>query len=249
MWLILCSEQDVSALWAYQGLGARDLWPLELVSAEMLPFALRWDHRVSAANTSVSITLADGRVITNAEVRGVLNRLTYVPLGHLASNPDHDYASQEYTAFFMSWLGSFRHPVLNPASAQGLSGAWRHISEWVWLAARAGLPTPDYRQTSSDEVDESIELRKLFPAGTPTITNIVVENKVLGPALPPNIRKGCVRLAKLSGTPLLGVELAVSASAKSWEFAGATPAPDLRLGGEALLDALAITLSRNGKRR
>jgi hypothetical protein len=44
MWLVLCSEQDVSALWTYQGLQARGLRPLELVPAEILPYSLKWDH-------------------------------------------------------------------------------------------------------------------------------------------------------------------------------------------------------------
>ena len=53
-----------------------------------------------------------------------------------------------------------------------------------------------------------------------------------------HIRQGCRRLAELSHTALLGVEFTTS-SAGPWTFAGATPMPDLRLGGEALLDALA----------
>jgi hypothetical protein len=240
MWLILCSEHDASALWAWHGLSARGLRPLELVRAEMLPFALKWDHRVTASDTSISVTLADGRVIRNDKVRGVLNRLTHVPLDHLQGNPDYVYATQEYAAFFMSWLSSFRQPVLNPASAQGLSGAWRHLSEWVYLAARAGLPTPAYRQTSSDEVDETTETRKLFPAGTFTINSIVIKEQVVGQRLPPELEKGCVRLAELAETPLLGIEFALATSSQSWQFAGATPMPDLRLGGEALLDALAV---------
>ena len=248
MWLVICSEQDQSALWAFHGLQARGLRPIELISAEMLPFALRWDHRVSAFDTSISITLADGRIITNRAVRGVLNRLTHVPLYHLNGNPDYDYATQECSAFYMSWLYSLPEPILNRAGAQGLCGAWRHISEWVWLAARAGLPTPSYRQTSSDQLDEMFEIRRLFPLGTQTTTSIVVQDQVIGESLPVEFREGCVRLAALSETPLLGIEFAPSESGKSWIFAGATPVPDLRLGGDALLDALALSLTQPEKR-
>jgi hypothetical protein len=145
MWLVLCSAQDVSALWAFQGLQLRGLRPIELVTAEMLPYSLKWEHTLGASDPSISITLVDGRVIKNGAVRGVLNRLTHVPLQHLAGAPDYDYAMQEYTAFFMSWLFALPQPVLNRADAQGLCGAWRHISEWVWLAGRAGLPTTPYR--------------------------------------------------------------------------------------------------------
>ena len=248
MWLVLSSEQDQSALWAFHGLRARGLRPLEWISAEMLPFALRWDHRVSASETSISITLADGRVITNSAVNGVLNRLTHVPLNHLAGNPDYDYATQEYSAFHMSWLYSLPQPMLNRACAQGLCGAWRHISEWVSLAARAGLPTPSYRQTSSDQFDEMFEIRRLFPLQTPTTTCIVVQDQVIGDSMPSEIRAGCLRLAALSETPLLGIEFALGASREPWTFAGATPVPDLRLGGEALLDALALTLTQPAKK-
>ena len=139
MWLILASQNDPSAMWALQGLRSRGLDPVELVFTEMLPFALKWEHRVSAADLSIAITLADGRVLKDSAVRGVLNRLTHIPLDHLSGNDDYDYATQEYAAFFMSWIASLPQPVLNPAGAQGLSGAWRHISEWVYLAARAGL--------------------------------------------------------------------------------------------------------------
>ena len=248
MWLILASQNDLSAVWAFEGLRARGLHPLEFVFAEMLPFALKWEHHVSASDSSIAITLSDGRVVKNSAVRGVLNRVTHVPLDHLAGNDDYDYATQEYAAFFMSWLASFRSPVFNPACAQGLSGAWRHISEWVWLAARAGLPTPNYRQTSEDELDETIEMRRLFPLGTPTFTAIVINDRVVGQLLTPQIEKACLKLAELSQTPLLGIDFAMSAVGAPWEFAGATPFPDLRLGGEPLLDVLAEAFSHaNGK--
>jgi hypothetical protein len=238
MWLVLCSAEDLSALWAYQGLQARGLLPLELVTTEMLPHSLKWEHRLEESGTSTSITLADGRVINNRAVRGVLNRLAHVPLQHLAGAPDYDYAIQEYNAFFMSWLYALPQPILNSADAQGLCGAWRHISEWVCLAAQAGLATPYYKQTSHDQFDESKEARRLFPAGTSTVTSIVVGDRVVGPALPREIQLGCLRLARLSQTPLLGIDLTNGRSANDWSFAGATPMPDLRMGGEPLLDAL-----------
>ena len=242
MWLLLCSAQDASAHWAYKGLRARGLLPLELVTAEMLLQSRKWEHRVDASGASITITLADGRVINNKAVRGTLNRLTYVPLQSLEGTPDYDYATQEYAAFFMSWLYALPPPILNGAAAQGLSGAWRHVSEWVALAAKAGLPTPNYRQTSHDTIDEKLEMRKLFPNGTPTTLAIAVGDRVVGPTLPREIRDGCLRLAHLAQTPLLGIEFVRDTAYSSWSFAGATHMPDLRLGGEPLLDALAAEL-------
>jgi hypothetical protein len=60
--------------------------------------------------------------------------------------------------------------------------------------------------------------------------------------LPQSVRTGCCELARISQTPMLGVELAYSQETNSWLFDGATPMPDLRLGGEPLLDVLAVKL-------
>jgi hypothetical protein len=229
-------------MWAYQGLRRRGLLPLELVTAEMLLHGCKWEHRVGHSEASINITLADGRVINNKAVRGTINRLTHVPLQQLAGAPDYDYATQEYAAFFMSWLYSLPQPVLNSTAAGGFSGAWRHLSEWVALAAQAGLPTPVYRQTSEDRIDEKLEVRRLLPEGAPTTLFITIGNRVVGPPLPRQIREGCVRLAQLAETRLLGIELGMNPSSNSWIFAEATPLPDLRAGGEPLLDALAAEL-------
>ena len=242
MWLILCSSHDAHALWAYEGLKARGLAPLEMVSAEALPYSLRWEHRLDAEGARLSVTLRDGRTITSDRLRGVLNRLTHVPTQHLSMSSDHDYMTQEFTAFFMSWLNALPQPVLNPVTPQGLCGHWRHLSEWVLLASAAGLPTPTYRQSSLDEIDETRAERKLFPPTTPTRHVIVVGTEVVSPADPPReIRDGCRRLAQLSATPLLGVEFAAT-PASAWTFAGASPLPELSFGGEPLLDALAAAL-------
>jgi hypothetical protein len=245
MWLLLCSEHDLSAIWAYQGLRRRGLLPLELVTGEMLIRGCKWEHRVGGSDASISITLADGRVIDGKTVRGTLNRLTHVPLQQLAGAPDYDYATQEYAAFFMSWLYSLPQPVINRTGSQGLSGTWRHVSEWVSLAAQAGLTTPHYRQTSEDTIDERLEMRRLFPPGSPTTLVIAVGDRVIGPSLPRETRESCLRLAHLAQARLLGIELVSDTSAKSWTFAGATPLPDLRAGGEPLLDALAAELYRS----
>lgn len=243
MWLILCASNDISALWAYQGLKARGLEPLELVTAEMLASSLRWEHRVGADGASIDITLADGRRIRGDTIHGVLNRLLSVPPGHLllAHPADRDYATQELTAFYMSWLYSLPRPVLNRPRPPGLSGQWRHVSEWVWLASKAGLPVPDYRQSSHALIEETGAERRLVPIGTPVNTLIVIKGHVVGAPAPAEILTGSQRLAELSGTSLLGIEFAPG-PASPWSFAGATSWPDLRLGGEALLDRLASVL-------
>lgn len=239
MWLMICSSEDTPALWAYHGLRARGLHPLELLTTETLTTGARWVHTVGVDGAHFNVTLADGRVIDDRSVNGAVNRLTHVPLQHLRGTPDFDYASQEYTAFFMSWLKALPAPVFNAADSQGLCGAWRHVSEWVCLATEAGLPTPAYSQTSHDEIDESTQMRRLVPDGTPTAMVITLGDRVFGPPLPSQLSAGCLALARISNTPLLGIEFTVG---QSPAFVSATPMPDLRLGGEPLLDELARTL-------
>lgn len=245
MWLMICSAQDTPALWAYQGLHARGLNPIELVTVEMLTTKAKWEHTVGIDGANFNITLPDGRAINNRFVKGAVNRLTHVPLDHLAGAPDFEYATQEYTALFMSWLKALPSPIFNAPQSQGLSGAWRHVSEWVCLAAQAGLPTPSYSQGSHDEIDESTQIRRIVPDGTPTTMAITLGDHVFGPMLPPRISAACKELARIVETPLLGIELTVGPPQGLWTFAGATPLPDLRLGGEALLDELARQLYLN----
>lgn len=243
MWLILCSaHDDAAADWAYRGLKSRGLEPLEVVHAEALPYGLRWDHRIGIEGASISVELRDGRRITSGRLRGVLNRLTHVPTQHLSMSPDHEYISQELTAFFMSWLHALPGPVLNRPTAQGLCGPWRHASEWAYLAGRAGLPVPVYRQSSGDQIDETRAERRLFPPGTPTASAVFLGGRLYGPqALPREVEEACARLSALTSLPLLGVEFA-RGEGGAWQFAGATPLPDLSVGGTALLDALAAEL-------
>jgi hypothetical protein len=231
MWLVLCDRTDHAALWAHRGLAARGLEPLELVTADALAYALRWEHRVGAAGASVVVELGDGRRIDGAGVRGVLNRLVAVPDGHLAlaREADRDYARQELHAFFVSWLASLPGRVVNRPTPQGLCGSWRHRSEWLALAASAGVPIAPFRM-NGDVPDGGF-----VPAAR---TVVVVAGEAVGGGLPAAVRSGCVRLARLAGAGVLGVELAADG-----RVAGATPLPDLRLGGELALDLLAEALS------
>ena len=72
MWVVLCSAQDVPGLWAFQGLQLRGLRPIELVTAEMLPYSLKWEHTLGASDPSISITLAMVALSTTALCEGFL---------------------------------------------------------------------------------------------------------------------------------------------------------------------------------
>ena len=238
MWLVLCATNDLAALWAARELGARGLQPLEIVTGEVLAYNQRFAHRLTAGQPDVQITLADGRVINSATVRSTLNRLQFVPSAHLnrANAADRQYAEQELFALYLSWLHGLPGVMLNRPMPQGLSGAWRHPCDWAWLAAQAGLLTTPYQQSDWREAPSSDAL-----ARNSVRTIIVVKNTCCGPTAPPSVAAACLRLAQLSGTSLLGLDFHL-ASSGDWVFATATPMPDLRLGGPALLDALAEAL-------
>jgi len=243
MWLVLCPSDDLAALWAFHGLKERGLESLELVTVETLGLGVRWDHRVSTQRVSLGFTLADGRCIRDGDLQGTLNRLSYPPLDSLVlfQPADREYVRQELTSFFLSWLSALPGPVINRPTPWGLAGQWRHVSEWAALAARAGLPVPPYHLTSRDLHEPTSPAMRLVPHGVAITTLIVAGSAVVGASAPPSIREGCLRLAGLADTALLGVEFLADPQA-GWLFAGATPLPDLRLGGEPLLDALALLL-------
>lgn len=243
MWLIACNPGDVAALWAARLLSDRGLEPLELVSAEALAYSPRIEHRLGAGAPSVRIELADGRAVSSDGVRGLLNRLTHPPMGHLGVAPqrEREYAMQEVSALFLSWLTAMPGPVLNRPAPFGLAGPGLDPLQWLALAARAGLPTDPTRVPSRENGDAHAR-------PSPPKCNVVVAcGALFGAPLPDSVAAPCLRLAELSGVDILGIELREEGAA-SRRFAGAHPMPDLRVGGEALADHLAAELIGRAER-
>lgn len=238
MWLVLSQANDLAALWAARGLEARGLQPLEIVTADALAYSLRFEHRLTANRPSVNITLTDGRVFDGATVRGTLNRLQFFPTEHLrgASATDRQYAEQELYALYLSWLYGMHGTMLNRPTPQGLSGDWRYPLEWAWLAMQAGLSTLPYQQSDQREGPTLDSLARLT-----TRTLLVVGDTCCDPSAPPHVAAACVRLAQMNETGLLGIDFHLTADG-DWVFLNATSWPDLRLGGDALLDRLASAL-------
>jgi len=239
MWLVLCSSTDVSALWAYQGLCQLGFGPLELVLAEGLNHAIRWEHRLDARGIHLKLTLADGRVIDVSQVRGAVNRVLFpAPLTRWAASADYDYIQAELHAFYLSWLKSLPGVVLNRPTATGLCGAWLHASEWAFRAGRAGLPMRPYRQ-GAQERPEPGDRRPLAEA--PSRRVIVFDDQVFGAPVPADVVRGCKKLARAVDTAILGIDFRVDACGQ-WQFCDATPCPDLCVGGLPLLQSLARVL-------
>lgn len=254
MWLILCSSSDPSGLWAYQGLRQLGLDQVELVLADWLAHGSRWEHRVNHDATHLKITLPDGRVLCSSRIRGAINRLLAPAPGiaQLAADSDKEYAQAELQAFYLSWLYGLPGTVINRPSAVGLCGPWYHASEWIYRASHAGLATPLYRQSAADTEDRGF--RSLAPEGAAKQNVIAFRGEVFatqpctrpgtqsGTQLPQSTVRACTKLAEEAGIELLGLELFASENG-DWTFAGATPMPDLSIGGMPLLERLALALN------
>lgn len=247
MWLILCEINDKSSFWAFQGLKKRELEPICLITTDDLAYGVSWEHRIGTTGAYTKIKLADHREISSQNLKGVLNRLiTPSPKNlDLIFPADRAYVTQELKTFFLSWLYSLPQPIINRPSPQGLSGQWRHQSEWIFMGARAGLPTQSYRQSSRDIEGSFFDHVPPIPSGAFVIQIIIVNGTVVGDSVPESIRKGCQRIAEMSGNQLLGLTFIVDQHEK-WNLVNANTHPDLEGGGDALLDALEIAL-KDGK--
>jgi hypothetical protein len=241
VWLVLCHGTDAAAIWAYQELSRRGLQPLELITAETLALGAVFRSRIGTANRAIEIRLSDGRILDSRRVRGTINRLQWVPAEavQLGTPADQAYALQELYAFYMGWLYSLPRPMLNPPTPQGLSGRWRYPSEWTWLAGQSGLTVrPLCITPANHDLVAAQSLQSPSPGVRRTI--LVLDGEVVGNP-PEPVVDGVEHLSAMANTPLLGVDFDVDDDGR-WIFAGVSVSPDLRNGGDALLDRLETTL-------
>jgi hypothetical protein len=232
---LLCEEQDLSALWLTSRLQGRGV-AVDLVTAAALEAATRWEHRLERGEVKSAVTLPDGRVLTFGPSDALLNRLTRPPSDRIdrVAGDDRDYALQEMTALYLSWLASLPGIVVNRPTPQGLGGSFRHPSHWTALARDAHLPVATWRQSEADDPNA------LWLSRPAALTVFVVGERVVAPSgLAPDIIEGSRALARLSGALLLGVDLAARSDNSCWEFVGASPVPSLVNGGDDLADAIA----------
>ncbi|QGQ19432.1 hypothetical protein GC089_09570 [Cellulomonas sp. JZ18] len=240
MWLVLCTPEDDSALWLYRRLRALERTPVRLVDQASLSMPLAVEHRVGRDAPSTRLTLADGGELDAAGVGGVVNRLTGLTPHHLAlaAPEDQEYALAELYAFALSWLHALPCPVVNPATPLGLGGPAAPPSRWVLQAQRCGLRTRPYRVDDTDPA----AARFPDPGGTGLrrrgdVDVLVVGDRVVPGHLPTELHAACVRLARCAGVPLLG--LTFRRDADGWCLHDVQVRPDLRVGGDAGVAALA----------
>ena len=245
MYLILCSSTDLSAMWAHTGLQLAGLDNVELLTSEALSSCTLWEHRVGRAGVETSFRLPSGTTLHSGEVKGLLNRLPGAPQELLpyADASDRDYAMQEFSAFYLSWLHGIPGAVFNPPTPQGLAGRWQHASEWAIAAHQAGFTVPDWRQETGDPPERGY--LSLAPAGAAVTRVVMLGGEVFGAEVPDAVRARCKKLAEISGTPLIGIDL-FAGPTDPWTFAGATPMPDLQIGGPAFISKLAELFQNGG---
>ncbi|OGO38546.1 MAG: hypothetical protein A2W35_16035 [Chloroflexi bacterium RBG_16_57_11] len=234
MYCVFCRSEDLPAQWAYRGLKQRGLAPLEIFTPEALVYNRRLEHRFQAGETITRIELADGRVLDSDRVRGVLNRINFLPVEHfnVAGLDDRAYAVQEQQAIFLSWMYALPGEVINRPGARGLCGDHRSAAEWVWLATQAGLPVLPFHQSDEQPLE--------FTPTNPTFQLVVFDSEVYGASAhwcQADLRNSIGRLAELSRLRLIGLDFSISSAGEPLVMS-ATTLPDLRLGGEILLDAL-----------
>lgn len=238
MVFVLHESGDASASWLVEGLRNRGL-TVDAVSAFDLGTADTWRHGIDATGTTVEIALRDGRRFDGAEPRAIVNRLNFIPLETLRATAGADlgYAVQEMFALYLSWLNAWPATVINRPTPQGLSGNHRHPSVWATLAAKAELPACAWRQGDGDPPDHAWAW-KLAEA----TAFVVGEAVVLADVLPQDLADGCRALCRLADLSLIGIDFARDASGQ-WEMTGASPTPNVMLGGEPLISALADALA------
>jgi hypothetical protein len=255
VWLVLCSATDHAAHWAYDELRRAGLAPLHIVAEDTLAMPLAFEHRIGERGVRTRIELAGGLVLDSHIIEGVLNRITAVPARHVhyAPRAERDYALMELNALWVSWLYALPAPLLNRPSPLGLCGAVRHVAEWRAMAAAAGLDPAPFRLADDDPAALRLPWERIAAPGPSAAgagregsplgrrTVLVVGDEAVGDDVSGQVRQGCLALARSAGLGLLGAEFELTEG--SWRFLDATPLPDLRQGGAAVIAALLATLT------
>lgn len=235
MILILCDVTDPAATWVGSGLRRRLAVPVQVVTATELASVLTLEHRISDAATTVRAMLPGGRVIDSDTVSGVLLRLRGVPEPLTPGVPaaDRAYAQQELAAITLSWLHGLLAagvPFVGRPDASGLPGPWLPWAQWCLFAAAAGLDVAEHVVSGHEQAPKPVAKQLLVVAGR------VVNAR---PSANAYAQSAVLRLARLADADVLAAGFDTSQRLVAVDLL-----PDLRLGGEAALDALSGCFAR-----
>jgi hypothetical protein len=237
---IFCHAADEEAIWLYHRMKSRDA-SLRLVNADALSYSLRWNYRLATRRSALDLLLCDRTKLDIYKLHGVVNRVCRLDLTlweRRADKTDYTYVLQEMHAFFTSWLyGLQEHGIcLNPPGGSGLSGNFLPAPRWLMLAHEAGLPVVDCSAHSGMQP-------ALLLSGADQKYVLVVKDRITGDALPEALKQPCLRLARMSGNPLLEIVFSTGRRGAPWQFRKANPAPAFRRYGEAAVAAVQESFS------
>jgi hypothetical protein len=180
--------------------------------------------RVSSNEADSSVCVADGCLLEEREIDGVLTLLPCVFEQELVHIHPHErsYVAAEMTAFLKFWLSRLRCPKLNAPSAGCLSGPGWRSERWVAAAAEAGLPVKPVRRGTRPSGPPGGAQRKA------AVT--VVGEYYLGDKRP-ELQRWARSLASAAGLDLLGVEF--EEEGDDYLFCAASTFPHLAQVGAA----------------
>ena len=236
MTLILCHATDRAALWLAASMRLLGLSAVEVVTVEQLVFSRRLVLRLDDDGDTGAVELAGGKTLRTDAIDGLVNRVHYLPTQHFAraDAAERSYAEAELSAFLLAWMNGVAGRVVNPPQPFDLAGGTFARSTLLHLAATAGLPTGGWRAGADDDEPGA-------PLAPVTHAVVVFDGRMFGPLLPRRLQQACAGLASRLGTPLLQIALHLSPEHR-WRFVDATGIADFRIGGKALVMALARAL-------
>lgn len=244
MWLILADDNDTSALWLYNKLKRSGFHDIQVVSSTAVAYNLFWNYRMTNDRSDSEFVFGDGRRLRTSGITGVINRLTSIPADRVRASflSGGRHTEREQMAYFVSWMYGLPVPVINRPSMYSLSGAWHEASEWTMLATLSGLHLAPFCQSPVTASDSDVGCGRLTPFDMPVQSVYVVGSTVVGSGIPKSIADASLRLAATAKADLLGIDFVVS-SPWSWLVAGINAFPNLEVGGDALVDAVAQHMS------
>jgi hypothetical protein len=217
-----------------------------------------WRYTCGGA-TDEATTLVGGRAVISgralavAEIVGVYTRTPSIFPQELTQivPADREYIAAEMTAFLTWWLNALPGVVVSRPTATSLAGPGWRPEQWIWAAARAGLPivpihsrvafSPDTPITPSAALAPHVQP----PPHISHFTLTLVGGRCFGPngeeldACDPRAIVA-QQLARVGGVDLLAVQLIESPP--GWAINGVIPWPnDL---SDSVAEALCAHLTR-----
>lgn len=184
-----------------------------LVNADTLTASRNWDFRL-AKNGAASFLceMYNGNTLESAGISAIFNRIQYIDMGHwkAAKEKERNYAEQEFYAFFLGWLLSFKGKITNLPSPLNISGTYFQPFVWRMLAAKEGIAVKDYDSTPEPEADKDRIINR--PRQKVYITGDVISGYL--PGMP-----AVARLLKLSQSVQCNfLEMQFEKINKHWHF-------------------------------